>query len=71
MRDELVPSMEANTIDLMSILNDDDMKQGGLYDEETLMEKYKAAKQTRDAEEEALKKTRKKGKWIPAHETGF
>ena len=70
-RDELVPFMESNTIDLMSILNDVDMKQGGLYDEETIMEKYKAAKLIRDTEEESLKKTRKKGKWIPAHETGF
>ena len=71
MRDQLVPFMEENTIDLMSILNKDDMKQGDLFDEKTIREKYEAAKEIREEEEEALRKKRKKGKWIPEHETGF
>ena len=55
MRDQLAPFMEENTIDLMSILNEDDMKQGGHYDEVTLMEKYRAAKKIRDEEQETLR----------------
>ena len=41
--DELAPFRAEHTIDLMSILDDDDMKASGLYDEKTIMEKFNEA----------------------------
>jgi len=41
--DELSPFRAEHTIDLMSILDDDDMKASGLYDEKTIMEKFHEA----------------------------
>jgi hypothetical protein len=42
--DELAPFRAEHTIDMMTILDDDDMKADGLYDEKTIMEKFNAVK---------------------------
>jgi acyl-homoserine lactone acylase PvdQ len=53
--DELAPFRAEHTIDLMTILDDDDMKADGLYDEKTIMEKFNAVKSQREKEQSDLK----------------
>lgn len=57
--DELAPFRAEHTIDLMSILDDDDMKAAGLYDDKTIMEKFNDAKAQREKEQSDLKEKQK------------